>query len=71
MNIKWLGRKSHLEINNSQVEVRGLSAGGREARVFRARNRVTCDLRRAIRTGPGLPPSVQKIGSERGVLNRQ
>ena len=57
MNIKWLGRKSHLNTNSLQVEWlgaedvkqddRGSSAGGRETRVFRAKNRLTCDLRRA------------------------
>ena len=55
MNIKWLGRKSHSDTNNLQVqclgakdtkqEVRGSSAGGREACVFCVKNRVTCDLR--------------------------
>ena len=56
MNIKWLGQKSHLDTNNLQVEWlgaedvkqddRGSSAGGHEARVFRVKNRLTCDLRR-------------------------
>jgi hypothetical protein len=42
MNIKWLGRKSHSDTNSLQVEwlgaedakqeIRGSSAGGREAR---------------------------------------
>ena len=42
MNIKWLGRKSHLDTNSLQVEwlgtedgkqeIRGLSTGGHEAR---------------------------------------
>ena len=56
MNIKWLGRKSHLDTNSLQVEWlgaedakqddRGSSAGGREARVFWVKNRLICDLRR-------------------------
>ena len=55
MNIKWLERKSHFDTNNLQVEwlgaedtkqeVKGSSAGGCEACVFRVKNRVTCDLR--------------------------
>ena len=55
MNIKWLGRKSYLDTNSLQVEwlgaedakqeVRGSSVGGREARIFRVKNHVTCDLR--------------------------
>ena len=65
MNIKWLGRKSCLDTNSLQVEWlgaedmkkddRGSSAGGREARIFRVKNRLTCDLRRAtvwLSSGP-------------------
>ena len=53
MNIKRLGRKSYLDTNSLQVEwlgaedakqeVRGSSVGGREACVFRVKNRVKSD----------------------------
>jgi hypothetical protein len=53
MNIKWLGRISHLDASISQVEwlgaedvkqeVKGSSGGGREACVFCVKNHVTCD----------------------------
>ena len=55
MNIKWLGQISHLDTSILQVEwlgaedtkqeVKGSSAGGCEACVFRLKNHVTCDLR--------------------------
>ena len=38
--VEWLGAE------DVKQDDRGLSAGGREARVFRAKNRLTCDLRR-------------------------
>ena len=72
MNIKWLGQKSYLDINNLQVEWlgaedtkrddRGSSAGGREARVFRVKNRLTYDLRRAtVWLSNGTSPGIKKI----------
>jgi hypothetical protein len=38
LRVKWLGAE------DAKQEVRGLSAGGREVRVFRAKNHVTCDF---------------------------
>ena len=72
MNIKWLGRKSHGDTNSLQVEWlgaedakqddRGSSVGGREARGFRAKNRLTCDLRRAtVWQSSGASPGIKKI----------
>jgi hypothetical protein len=71
MNIKWLRRKSYLNTNNLQVwwlgaedakqEVRGSSAGGHEACVFRAKNHVICDLRRAtVWLSSGAAPGIKK-----------
>ena len=41
LQVEWLGAE------DTKQDDRGSSAGGREARVFRAKNRLTCDLRRA------------------------
>ena len=71
MNIKWLGRKSHLDTNSLQVEwlgaedakqdERGSSVVGSEARVFRAKNCLTCDLRRATMwLCSGASPGIKK-----------
>jgi len=37
LQVEWLGAEK------AKQEVRGLSASGREARVFRAKNHVSCD----------------------------
>ena len=70
MNIKWRERKCHLDTNNLQVEwlgaedtkqeVRGSSAGGREACVFRVKNHMTCDLRRVTVWLSRASPSIKK-----------
>ena len=39
LKVEWLGAE------DAKQEVRGLSAGGREACDFRVKNLVTCDLR--------------------------
>jgi len=55
MQVAWLGAK------DAKQDDRGSSAGGREARVFRAKNRLTCDLRRAaVWLSSGASPGIKK-----------
>jgi len=53
--VEWLGAE------DVKQDDRGLSAGGREARVFRAKNRLTCDLRRKTMWLFGASPGIKKI----------
>jgi len=54
--VEWLGAE------DPKQDDRGSSAGGREALVFRAKNRLTCDLRRAtVWLSSGASPGIKKI----------
>ena len=53
LQVEWLGAE------DTKQEVRGSSAGGREACVFRVKNHMTCDLRRAtIWLSNGASPEI-------------
>ena len=55
LQVEWLGAE------DAKQDDRGMSAGGREARFFRAKNRLTCDLRRAtVWLSSGASPGIKK-----------
>ena len=54
--MEWLGAE------DAKEDDRGLSTDGREARVFRVKNLLTCDLRRAtVWQSSGASPGIKKI----------
>ena len=55
LQVEWLGAE------DMKKDDRGSSAGGREARIFRVKNRLTCDLRRAtVWLSSGASPGIKK-----------
>ena len=56
LQVEWLGAE------DMKKDDRGSSAGGREARIFRVKNRLTCDLRRTtVWLSNGTSPGIKKI----------